>query len=84
MGCLSNRCARKLSTLESALTSLPKTLDDTYNRILRAIPPEHKRYATIPLHLIAFSERPVTVEEDVDAIAIRTDRKPELPTIDEN
>ena len=63
-------------TLEGALTSLPKTLDETYHRILQAIPSEHKRYATILLQLITFSERPVTIEEAVDAIAVRTDEQP--------
>jgi len=63
-------------TLESALTSLPKTLDETYHRILQAIPSEHKRYATILLQLITYSEKPITVEEAVDAIAVRTDKPP--------
>jgi ankyrin repeat protein len=49
-------------------------LDETYNRILHAIPPEHKKTATFILQLIAFSERPLKVEEVVDAIAVDTDR----------
>ena len=63
-------------TLESALASLPKTLDETYHRILQAIPSEHKRYATILLQLITYSEKPITIQEAVDAIAVRTDKPP--------
>ena len=63
-------------TLKKALTSLPKTLDETYDRILRAIPSEYEQYTTILLQLITFSERPVTIEEAVDAIAVRTDEQP--------
>ena len=51
-------------------------MDETYYGILRAIPLEHKRYATIILQLITFSQRPVTIEEAVDAIAVRTDKQP--------
>ena len=63
-------------TLESALTSLPKTLDETYHRILQAIPSEHKRNATTLLQLITYSENPITIQEAVDAIAVRTDKAP--------
>ena len=60
--------------LQHALAFLPKTLDETYNRILCTIPPEHKKTATLILQLVAFSERPLKVEEVVDAIAVDTDR----------
>ncbi|KAF2473448.1 purine and uridine phosphorylase [Lindgomyces ingoldianus] len=63
-------------SLKRALVSLPKTLDETYSRILQAIPSEHKQYATIILQLITFSERPLTIEEAVDAIAVDTKGKP--------
>jgi len=63
-------------TLKSALTSLPTTLDETYGRILHAIPPEHKQYATIILQLITFSERPLRIVEAVDAIAVDTNEDP--------
>ncbi|KAF2259137.1 hypothetical protein CC78DRAFT_586295, partial [Lojkania enalia] len=57
-------------TLRNALASLPKTLDETYGRILRAIPLENKQYAIIILQLITFSERPLRIEEAIDAIAV--------------
>ena len=63
-------------TLESELNSLPKTLDETYCRIIRAIPSKYKPYAIILLQLVTFSDRPVTIEEAVDAIAVRTDEPP--------
>jgi hypothetical protein len=40
---------------------------------LHTIPPEHKKNATLILQLVAFSERPLKVEEVVDAIAVDTD-----------
>ena len=63
------------STLESGLDSLPETLDETYRRTILAIPAKHKRYTTILLQLITFSERPLMIEEAVDAIAVRTDKE---------
>jgi hypothetical protein len=63
-------------SLRSALASLPKTLDETYGRILRAIPSEHKQYATILLQLVTFSEQPIRIEEAIDAIAVETDKQP--------
>ena len=59
-------------TLKHALASLPKTLDETYSRILHAIPAEYKQCAIFILQLITFSERPLRIEEVVDAIAVDT------------
>jgi ankyrin repeat protein len=60
-------------TLKHALATLPKTLDETYYRILDAIPPEHKLCAIRILQFLTFSARPLTIKEAVDAIAVDTE-----------
>ncbi|KAH7086508.1 ankyrin repeat-containing domain protein [Paraphoma chrysanthemicola] len=62
--------------LTNALACVPRTLDETYSRILEAIPVEHKRAATLMLQLLAFSERPLRLEEAIDAIAVEPDGDP--------
>ncbi|KAF2135059.1 uncharacterized protein K452DRAFT_112047, partial [Aplosporella prunicola CBS 121167] len=57
-------------TLQSALGSLPKTLDETYARILSSIPSEYEHYTRRILQFLTFSERPLRIEEAVDAIAV--------------
>ncbi|KAH8727996.1 ankyrin repeat-containing domain protein [Phaeosphaeriaceae sp. PMI808] len=59
--------------LKTALASLPKTLDETYARILHGIPHEHKQNATRILQFLMCSERPLRIEEAVDAIAVDTE-----------
>ena len=61
------------AALQNALATLPKTLDETYARILRGIPLEHKQNAIRILQFLTYSERPLTVEEAVDAIAVNTE-----------
>ncbi|KAF3907984.1 Ankyrin-3 [Dactylellina cionopaga] len=56
-------------TLTRALVGLPKTLGDTYARILNSIPEEYKQSAIRILQLLVYSERPLSLEEAVDAIA---------------
>ncbi|KAL0942332.1 ankyrin repeat protein [Colletotrichum truncatum] len=58
------------------LSSLPRTLDETYARILRQLRPEHVPYATRLLQFLTYSERPLQLEEAVDAIAVDTTRRP--------
>jgi ankyrin repeat protein len=60
-------------SLQKALLSLPKTLHDIYNRILLGIPPEYKEKTITILQLLVFSERPMRIEEIVDAIAVNID-----------
>lgn len=67
-------------TLRKALQSLPKTLDETYSRILANIPPEHEHHTIRILQFLTFSERPLRINEAVDAIAVETDRKPYFET----
>ncbi|KAI9791524.1 MAG: hypothetical protein M1816_003868 [Peltula sp. TS41687] len=56
--------------LTTALESLPKTLDETYGRILDSIPESYQYRATRILQLLAISERPLRIEEAVDAVAV--------------
>ncbi|KAF2678771.1 hypothetical protein K458DRAFT_435608 [Lentithecium fluviatile CBS 122367] len=63
-------------TLRTALDSLPKTLDETYARILNTIPDSHKQPALRILQFLTFSERPLRIEEAVDALAVNVDKSP--------
>ncbi|KAI9809040.1 MAG: hypothetical protein M1825_002329 [Sarcosagium campestre] len=56
--------------LTKALASLPKTLYETYDRILDSISESHRDTATRILQLLIFSERPLRIEEAVDAVAV--------------
>ncbi|KAH8797815.1 Pfs, NACHT and ankyrin domain protein [Xylogone sp. PMI_703] len=69
-----------LGALEKALASLPKTLDETYSRILANISQEteYKEDAIRILQFLTFSERPLTIEEAVDAIAVNPSGDPQF------
>ncbi|OKL57360.1 hypothetical protein UA08_07438 [Talaromyces atroroseus] len=60
-------------TLQKALKSLPKTLDETYSRVLHSIPSEYKQNAFRILQFLTYSARPLSVSEMVDAIAVDTE-----------
>jgi ankyrin repeat protein len=68
--CLDRRSLRK------ALASLPETLDETYGRIISSIPDTQKLYAIRILQFLTYSERPLRIEEAVDAIAVETKEDP--------
>ncbi|KAK0723571.1 Pfs, NACHT and ankyrin domain protein [Lasiosphaeria miniovina] len=57
--------------LETALHSLPKDLGETYSRMLDAIPENRRGKAVRILQLLTYSERPLTIQEAVDVVAIR-------------
>lgn len=59
-----------LLEIRRALAELPKTLDDTYARILDKIPENYHNAAHIALQLLAVSFRPLTVEEVAVASAV--------------
>jgi hypothetical protein len=63
-------------SLHKALASLPTTLDETYKRILKGIPDKQKPYATKLLQFLTYSERPLKIEEAIDAIAVDTEENP--------
>lgn len=52
------------------MRTLPETLDATYERILQAIDAEDREHAYRALELLAFSKRPLRVEEAAEAIVI--------------
>ncbi|OBT61015.1 hypothetical protein VE03_09611 [Pseudogymnoascus sp. 23342-1-I1] len=67
---------RNLSQLRHSLKTLPPTLNATYDRILCAINEEDSEYAVRILRWLAFSKRPLMVEEICEVVAIDTDRDP--------
>lgn len=66
----------KPSAVRKALTSLPKSLDDTYERILCNIDQEHAEDALKVLIWLAFSARPLVAQEVAEATAITLDGSP--------
>src|SRR6266480_3783229 len=67
-------------SLQNALASLPKTLDETYARILRSMPAEHKPNAIRILQFLTYSERPLRIEEAIDAIVVDPEGDPYFDT----
>ncbi|PPJ55408.1 hypothetical protein CBER1_02774 [Cercospora berteroae] len=53
----------KPSNVEKALKDLPKTLDETYERMLTMIPDESRSDAVAMLRLLAFSRKPPSLNE---------------------
>lgn len=60
----------KLSTLRLALRELPKTLEETYDRILESIPEVYKKEGHAILQLLAFSERRLSLGEVAEAVTV--------------
>lgn len=60
----------KVDLLRKALKSLPKTLDDTYARIVLSIDEEYTQDALKVLQWLAFSARPVRIEEVAEVVAV--------------
>ena len=67
---------RTRSMLKKSLATLPPTLDETYYRILCAIDEDDSQYAIRILQWLAFSERPLQVEEVAEVVAINPERDP--------
>ena len=67
---------RTRSMLRKSLATLPPTLDETYNRILCDIDEKDSEYAVCILQWLAFSSRPLLVEEIAEVIAINVERNP--------
>ncbi|ODM15197.1 hypothetical protein SI65_09436 [Aspergillus cristatus] len=59
-----------LPQLRKALSSLPRTLEETYSRILKSIKEEFRDDAIRLLQFLTHSKRPLTLDEAVDAIAV--------------
>ncbi|KAK1984922.1 LOW QUALITY PROTEIN: pfs domain-containing protein [Colletotrichum cereale] len=73
------KCPDPLS-LRQTLQSLPRTLDETYSRVLSTIPPQFEQNAKRLLQFLTFSERPLRIEEAVDVITVVTTNKPRFNT----
>ncbi|KAF2261745.1 hypothetical protein CC78DRAFT_583261 [Lojkania enalia] len=70
-----SRCLNKLQ-LRRSLKTLPRTLYETYERILLSIDEEHSQYALRMLDWLAFSSRPMYLDEIAEIVAIDPDREP--------
>ncbi|EQB55667.1 hypothetical protein CGLO_04371 [Colletotrichum gloeosporioides Cg-14] len=66
-------CPRTEEHLDRLLTSLPQTLDDTYERMLLAIPPAFQDYARQMLMLLCCAKRHLTVQELIYGMAVDLD-----------
>lgn len=55
--------------VDEALKALPTTLEEMYERILQLIEPRHRTRVIRTLQMLVYSQRPVTLEEVVDAVA---------------
>ncbi|KAK6516956.1 hypothetical protein TWF506_006836 [Arthrobotrys conoides] len=56
--------------VRAELGRMPKTLDQTYDRILQAVPDTHKTFVQSALQWLAFSERPLLLSELGEAAVI--------------
>ncbi|KAL9598537.1 MAG: hypothetical protein Q9219_004439 [cf. Caloplaca sp. 3 TL-2023] len=68
--------AQVIQYASKSLDQLPVTLDDTYERILRAIEPADTSEAYHILQWVAFAERPLTLEELAEAAVTSEDGGP--------
>ena len=59
--------------IQGSLDSMPKTLDETYERVLLAIHGEMRQYAQRLFQCLAVSIRPLRVEELAEILAVRFD-----------
>lgn len=66
-----------LKYVKEKLASLPKTLDETYERILLAIDESDRARAQKALVWLAFAERPLTLRELEEACITRTEFVPD-------
>lgn len=67
-----------LPKLRKALATLPRTLNDTYARILCDIDKDYQQYALHILQWLAFSELPLRLEEIAEVIAIDVNETPKF------
>jgi hypothetical protein len=62
-----------VDALRRTLKALPKSLDETYDRILLNIDEQHSDQALKIMQWLAFSARPVTLEEVGEALTVDLD-----------
>jgi ankyrin repeat protein len=71
-------CPSSQRHLKKALNSLPRSLDETYNRMLMNIDPDQLDDAKRILTWLCFSKRPVTMQEIVEGLAVDIAENPRL------
>ncbi|KAK2771177.1 ankyrin repeat protein [Colletotrichum kahawae] len=59
--------------VETALDTLPQTLNETYHRILTRVPPNHKTRTLRLLQFLVHSRRPLTLQQTAEMLAVRGD-----------
>ncbi|TQN68258.1 Vegetative incompatibility protein HET-E-1 [Colletotrichum shisoi] len=64
------QCPKSPRFIEQRLNSLPRTLDETYERMLQSIPPESQEPAQQMLSILCCATRPLTVSELIDVLAV--------------
>ncbi|KAH7411657.1 hypothetical protein DE146DRAFT_732098 [Phaeosphaeria sp. MPI-PUGE-AT-0046c] len=69
---------RTRARLRASLTALPPTLEKTYDRVLCNINEEDSLYSIRILRWLSFANRPLTVDEIAEAVAVDPDRDPAL------
>src|SRR5436190_21073547 len=68
--------------IRAVLASLPQTLDETYNRILKSIDSRYHQEAITALTWLALSVRPLTLDEVAEACIL--DHRAKLHVDEEN
>ncbi|KAF4419061.1 hypothetical protein FACUT_11591 [Fusarium acutatum] len=76
--CQLDTLARCLSpkTIKLALRSLPRDLNETYDRMVRSIPSDYKSDAIRLLQFLVYTKRPLTLAEAIEVIATEIDQEP--------
>ncbi|KAB8292154.1 hypothetical protein EYC80_007897 [Monilinia laxa] len=76
------RKCTSVSAIRKAMNALPKSLDETYERILQQIDIEHQPEVSKILQALTVAAKPLNVEELVEILAIDFDS--DLPCFDED
>src|SRR5947207_3662676 len=76
-----NDCVN-LSDIRKTLVELPRTLDETYDRILCNIPEKHCRIAHRAMQLLAISSEPLTPCQVAEAVAVDVENQKFDPVLD--
>jgi hypothetical protein len=71
------RC-RSINELQKALASLPKTLDDTYARILLSIEEDDIQNALKILQWLVYSTQPLQIDEIAEVITVNVEANPRI------
>ncbi|KAF9875475.1 hypothetical protein CkaCkLH20_06856 [Colletotrichum karsti] len=69
-------CPRSEDSLDQLLKSLPQSLDETYERMLRSIPPTSQQYARQILLILCCADKPLEADVICDALAIELEPEP--------